>query len=57
MGGSRTSSISNNGGNRPPICGCEKVMKLLISNTDENPKRKFWRCRYSGVSDIFDFLQ
>jgi len=39
MGGRKNSSISNNVGNRPPICGCEKVMKMRISNTDENPNR------------------
>ncbi|XP_024636591.1 uncharacterized protein At4g04775-like [Medicago truncatula] len=34
-----------------PICGCEKVMKMWISNTDENPKRKFWRCRFSRMAE------
>lgn len=46
------SSIGNsNGGNHPhPVCGCNVVMKLWLSNTDENPKRKFWKCRYSNTN-------
>jgi hypothetical protein len=25
-------------------------MKLWLSNTIQNPKRKFWKCRNNGVS-------
>ena len=56
MGGRKTTSIGNSGGSRPPICRCQKVMKMWISNTTENPKRKFWRCRfYRVVSEIVCF--
>ena len=52
MGGSEISSVGNsNGENLPlPVCGCNAVMKLWLSNTDENPKRKFWKCRYSNTN-------
>ncbi|WJX41767.1 hypothetical protein P8452_29077 [Trifolium repens] len=49
MGGSKCSSYANSsgGGNNfnLPRCGCNTPMKLLISNTGLNPKRKFWKCR------------
>jgi hypothetical protein len=52
MGGSEISTVGNSsGGNLPlPVCGCNAVMKLWLSNTDENPKRKFWKCRYSRTN-------
>ncbi|GAU35138.1 hypothetical protein TSUD_394640 [Trifolium subterraneum] len=50
MGGSKCSSYANSSGNfNLPRCGCGIPMKLLISNTDFNPKRKFWKCRNVGL--------
>ncbi|CAL5215102.1 unnamed protein product [Lathyrus oleraceus] len=35
-----------------PVSGCNLLMKICVSNTHENPKRKFWRCKTFGKSDI-----
>ncbi|RHN58775.1 putative transcription factor GRF family [Medicago truncatula] len=44
MAGSKASSIGNSKGRTTPKCGCKRCMRLWVSNTDENPQRKFWRC-------------
>ncbi|CAI8606859.1 unnamed protein product [Vicia faba] len=41
MGRSKCSSTSKG----LPRCGCNETMKLWVSNTFENPSRKFWKCR------------
>ena len=45
MGGGKASAVGYPIGTNLPKCGCNQMMKLWVSNTDENPKRKFWRCR------------
>ncbi|KAK2360662.1 hypothetical protein QL285_085906 [Trifolium repens] len=58
MGGSKcSSSYANSGGTLAPLprCGCNVPMKLWLSNTGLNPKRKFWKCRNIGM-DGCDFL-
>jgi hypothetical protein len=45
MGGSKASAVWYLVGQNLLKCGCNEVMKFWVSNTDENPKRKFWRCR------------
>ncbi|CAL5197842.1 unnamed protein product [Lathyrus oleraceus] len=52
MGGSRNSSIEKPNGREIPRCGCNLSMKIRVSNTHKNPKRKFWRCKSFGKSDI-----
>lgn len=53
MGGSKASDVGYPVGRNLPKCGCNEVMKLWVSNTDENLKRKFWRCRnFWEVSDL-----
>jgi len=41
MGGSKASAVGYLIGRNLPKCGCNQVMKLWVSNTDENPKTKF----------------
>ncbi|XP_058755013.1 uncharacterized protein LOC131628163 [Vicia villosa] len=52
--GSKSSSVGNSGckspsllhrSQAPPHCSCNITMKMLVSNTIDNPKRKFWKCR------------
>jgi hypothetical protein len=50
MGGSKCESIAASSGVNLPKCGCNIPMKMWISNTVQNPKRKFWKCRNIGVS-------
>jgi hypothetical protein len=52
MGGSKCSSIATSSSSNLPRCGCELPMKLWVSNTRLNPKRRFWKCRNSGVTII-----
>jgi hypothetical protein len=49
MGGSKCESIAGSSGVSLPKCGCNVPMRMWISNTGQNPKRKFWKCRNSGV--------
>ncbi|KAK2455504.1 hypothetical protein QL285_002949 [Trifolium repens] len=56
MGGSKCSSIGNSSSSNLPRCGCELPMKMWVSNTGQNPKRKFWKCRNSGCFDSCDLL-
>jgi hypothetical protein len=58
-GGSRNGGRIPNGGRNPnsggrnpnqmsctlPVCGCNLPMRMYISNTFENPGRRFWSCR------------
>ncbi|KAK2455320.1 hypothetical protein QL285_002787 [Trifolium repens] len=56
MGGSKCSSIGNSSCSNLPRCGCELPMKMWVSNTGLNPKRKFWKCRNSGSFGSCDLL-
>ncbi|WJX23000.1 hypothetical protein P8452_12251 [Trifolium repens] len=56
MGGSKCSSIGNSSCSNLPRCGYELPMTMWVSNTDLNPKRKFWKCRNSGSFDSCDLL-
>ncbi|CAK8560578.1 unnamed protein product [Lathyrus sativus] len=31
------------------VCGCNRSMKMYMSNSVENPKRRFWKCQNSGL--------
>ena len=56
MGVSKASSVVVSNGRNSPKCWCNEFMKAWVSNTVENPKRKFWRCRnYWEVSDFHLF--
>lgn len=52
MGGIRNSSIGNPNGREIHICDCNLSMKTWVSNTHENHKRKFWRCKHFGKVHI-----
>ncbi|KAK2375727.1 hypothetical protein QL285_076598 [Trifolium repens] len=39
-----SSSVANVVPYEIPTCGCNKPMKLFISNSNDNPKRRFWKC-------------
>jgi hypothetical protein len=49
---SSAASVSNTTADEIPDCGCRKPMRMFISNSDENPKQKYWKCAKSGVSLI-----
>ncbi|MCH88202.1 zinc finger homeodomain protein, partial [Trifolium medium] len=38
-----------------PKCGCNIPMRMFTSNTDENPKRRYWKCSNTGVDISCDF--
>ncbi|KAK2389291.1 hypothetical protein QL285_062890 [Trifolium repens] len=48
MGGSKCSSIETSSVTNLPRCGCGHPMKMWVSNTIQNPKRLFWKCRQHG---------
>ncbi|KAK2458344.1 hypothetical protein QL285_005517 [Trifolium repens] len=48
MGGSKCSSIETLSVTNLPRCGCGHPMKMWVSNTIQNPKRLFWKCRQHG---------
>ncbi|CAK8566499.1 unnamed protein product [Lathyrus sativus] len=52
IGGSRSSSIANSTGSEILRCGCNISMKMFVSNIQENPRRKFWRCKNYGKSEV-----
>ncbi|WJX90113.1 hypothetical protein P8452_72044 [Trifolium repens] len=56
IGGSKCSSIATSSSSNLPRCGCELPMKLWVSNTGLNPKRKFWKCRNSGTFESCEFV-
>ncbi|CAK8568248.1 unnamed protein product [Lathyrus sativus] len=45
MAYNKSSSIGTSNGRQISRFGCNQVMKIWVSNTSKNPKRKFWRCR------------
>ncbi|PNY05358.1 exosome component 10-like protein [Trifolium pratense] len=50
--------IGNSSGLNLSRRGCDQAMKMWVANTIENPKRKFWICRNSGVRNVKpDFRQ
>lgn len=38
-------SIENSSKRELPRYGCNLAMNMWVTNTHENPKIKFWRCR------------
>ena len=44
-----TSFVGNSSEAEIPIVGCNRAMRMFISNSSENPKRRFWKCVNSGV--------
>ncbi|XP_058775088.1 uncharacterized protein At4g04775-like [Vicia villosa] len=51
MEATSSSSVGNSIGRSIPRCGCNESLKMFVSNTHENPRRKFWRCKNRGKSD------
>ncbi|KAK2410089.1 hypothetical protein QL285_045479 [Trifolium repens] len=49
---SSSSSVSNTTAYEIPDCGCKKPMRMFISNSNENPKRKFWKCANSRLHGV-----
>ncbi|CAK8579502.1 unnamed protein product [Lathyrus sativus] len=44
------SSLSANSHHaQAPVCGCNRSMKMFMSNSVENPKRRFWKCQNSRL--------
>ncbi|CAJ2633337.1 unnamed protein product [Trifolium pratense] len=43
-----SSSVANSMAVEIPECGCKNPMRLYISNSGENPKRRYWKCRTHG---------
>ncbi|CAL5212552.1 unnamed protein product [Lathyrus oleraceus] len=44
-----TSSVGNFSVSEIPVCGCNKAMRMFISNSTKHPKRRFWKCSNSGL--------
>ncbi|CAL5205689.1 unnamed protein product [Lathyrus oleraceus] len=44
-----TSSVGNFSMSEIPVCGCNKEMRMFISNSTKNPKRRFWKCSNLGL--------
>lgn len=44
-----TSSIGNSSKSKIPVCGYNKAMRMFISNSTKNPKRRFWKSSNSGL--------
>ncbi|PNX71045.1 hypothetical protein L195_g058001, partial [Trifolium pratense] len=42
-----SSSVSHSTLYQIPKCGCNRPMRMFVSNSDENPKRRFWKCTLS----------
>ncbi|PNX81735.1 hypothetical protein L195_g037760 [Trifolium pratense] len=38
-----SSSVAHTTTYQIPKCGCNKTMRMFISNSSENPKRKYWK--------------
>ncbi|CAK8577862.1 unnamed protein product [Lathyrus sativus] len=43
------SSVGNSSQSQIPVYGCNRAMRMFISNSSENHKRRFWKCANSGV--------
>ncbi|CAJ2679647.1 unnamed protein product [Trifolium pratense] len=43
-----SSSVANSMAVQIPECGCNKPMRMYISNSGENPKRRYWKCPTHG---------
>ncbi|KAK2379778.1 hypothetical protein QL285_067540 [Trifolium repens] len=39
-----SSSVANVVPYEIPTCGCNNPMKFFISNSNDNPKRRYWKC-------------
>ncbi|PNX54565.1 zinc finger homeodomain protein [Trifolium pratense] len=53
-----SSSVANSMAVQIPECGCKKPMRMYVSNTTENPKRRFWKCATHGKAgscNLFDW--
>ncbi|KAK2363633.1 hypothetical protein QL285_088592 [Trifolium repens] len=49
-----SSSVANSTAYDIPDCGCKKPMRMFISNSIENPKRRYWKCVHGVRScDLF----
>ncbi|PNX57869.1 zinc finger homeodomain protein, partial [Trifolium pratense] len=53
-----SSSVANSVPVQIPECGCRKPMRMYVSNSNENPKRRFWKCAAAGTGrscNLFDW--
>ncbi|XP_058731465.1 uncharacterized protein LOC131630030 [Vicia villosa] len=48
---SRGSSVDSVSHQVLPRCGCDRPMKMWVSNTVQNRNRKFWKCRNAGTGN------
>ncbi|CAK8569665.1 unnamed protein product [Lathyrus sativus] len=44
-----SSSSANSHHVQDPVCGCNRSMKMFMSNSIENPKRRFWKRQNSWL--------
>jgi hypothetical protein len=51
-----SSSIANSTPLDIPECGCNKSMRMFISNFDENPKRRYWKCANLGGKSLISLF-
>lgn len=48
-----TFSIGNFNLLQIPVCGCNRSMKMFISNSNENPKRRYWNDKIWGLMSSY----